>query len=68
MTNTSDKLLVLGGILVLLIINSLFSTGMAVSKKEHLTQADKDRSAIKEADGKANSLLKRTKNMIEQLQ
>ena len=67
MTNTRDKILLFGGILVLLILNGLFSPGMAVSNREHLTQADKDRSAIKEADGKANSLLKRTKNMIDQL-
>ena len=65
--SSRDQLLLFGGILILLILNGMLSSGIPVIKREYLSQADKDRSAIKEADGKANSLLKRTKNMIDQL-
>jgi len=67
MKSTRDGILLFGFILIILILNGLFSPSGSVSNRERLTQADKDRSAIKEADGKANSLIKRTKNMISQL-
>ena len=56
-----------GLVMVILVLNGVFSSHTASAFRENISAADKARSKIKTADHKVSSLIKRTENMIKQL-
>ena len=54
-------------IMALLILHGMTSDASGGPQREHISAADKARSKIKAADHQVSSLIKRTENMLKQL-